>query len=140
MRYFVCVECDHVAFDEAPEKCPVCGSTAFEETDGAIKDASLEGKEKHVPVITVTDACGLAPDSCRDVHVKVGSVTHPMADDHYIKWIDIYVDKVYAARYRMKPQSMQPILGLHLKKEVHGILTVVENCNKHGRWMAEAKI
>ena len=97
-----------------------------------------EGKEKHVPTILVTDSCGLIPDECRDVHVKVGSVPHPMADDHSIMWIDTYVNKAYSARYYMMPQNMQPALGLHLKTGKTGTLTIVSNCNKHGSWMAEA--
>jgi superoxide reductase len=140
MKYFVCKHCGYVAFDKAPAQCPVCGSPQFNEQADAIKDASLEGKEKHVPVITVTKACGLAPDACRDIHVKIGSVVHPMQEDHWITWIDAYVDRVFAARYSMKPQNLQPIISLHLKKEVGGKIQIVENCNKHGRWMAEAAL
>jgi superoxide reductase len=129
-----------VAFDSAPARCPVCASPRFKEQAGAIKDAGLEGKEKHVPVITVTNACGLAPDTCRDIHVKIGSTIHPMQDDHWIKWIDVYVNRIFTARYTMLPGSMQPIVGLHLKKEATGKIMIVENCNKHGRWMSEATL
>ena len=37
-------------------------------------------KEKHLPVIEVKDLLAT---------VSVGSVTHPMQEDHYIKWIII---------------------------------------------------
>ena len=140
MKYFVCEDCGHVSFETAPAKCPVCFMSKFTEKTDAIKDAGLEGKEKHIPVITVTQACGLAPDSCRDVHVKVGSIVHPMQEDHWIQWIDVYINRTFAARYSLLPQSMQPIVSLHLKKEAAGSIRIIESCSKHGRWMAEAAL
>jgi superoxide reductase len=140
MKNHVCTLCGHVAFGSAPEKCPVCHSQGFTEQADALKDPSLEGKEKHVPVIVVSNSCGLAPDSCRDVHVKIGSTVHPMAADHSITWIDTYVNRIFASRYQLTPNSLQPIIGLHLKKEAAGTLQIVANCNKHGRWFAEASL
>jgi superoxide reductase len=139
-KMFVCGVCGHIEFDNAPEKCPVCAASKdrYQEDENAVMPSEKEGKEKHVPTILVTDACGLIPDDCRDIHVKVGSVPHPMADDHWIMWIDEYVNKTYSARYYMMPQNMEPALGLHLKKGKTGTITIVANCNKHGRWMAEA--
>ena len=50
-------------------------------------------QEKHVPVIEI------GADS---ITVKVGSVAHPMADEHYIEWIELIADgKVYG-------QNLQP--------------------------------
>ena len=40
-------------------------------------------QEKHVPVVEKT-ADGFT--------VKVGSVTHPMEDKHYIEWIEVIAD------------------------------------------------
>ena len=39
--------------------------------------------EKHVPVIETVDD---------GVKVTVGSVAHPMGDDHYIEWIELLAD------------------------------------------------
>ena len=142
MKGFVCQKCGHVEFNSAPVSCPNCGSPKdmYTQNDMAVIPAEKEGKEKHVPQILVTDACGLIPDDCRDIHIKVGSTTHPMEDDHWIQWIDVYVNKVFAARYMLYPRSMQPAVGIHLKKDQKGTLTVVEHCNKHGSWMAEANL
>lgn len=138
-KMFVCKVCGHIEFNNAPEKCPVCGASKanFTENPDAVMPAEKEGKEKHVPVITVTAACGML-DDCRDIHIKVGSTIHPMQQDHWIVWIDLYVNGNYAARYEMVPDSMQPAVSVHMKKNVTGKLTVIQNCNKHGRWMAEA--
>jgi len=40
-----------------------------------------EGKEKHIPVIEKTE---------HGIKVKVGSVPHPMEDNHYIEWIEVF--------------------------------------------------
>ena len=142
MKGFVCQVCGHIEFTSAPDACPVCGSPKdkYKEEANAIIPAEKEGKEKHVPLIVVTDDCGLIPGVCRDIHVKVGSTPHPMEDAHWIHWIDVYINKVFTARYMLYPQSMLPAVGLHVKKEKTGTLTVVEHCNKHGSWMAEADI
>ena len=51
------------------------------------------GQEKHVPVIEKTET---------GVKVKVGSVSHPMEERHYIEWIEIVADgRVY--RKSLKP-------------------------------------
>ena len=141
-KLFVCQACGHIEFDSAPEMCPSCGApkAKFGEDGNALMPAEKEGKEKHVPVIIVTDECGLIPDDCRDIHVKVGSTPHPMLEDHWIQWIDVYVNKVFSARYTMYPKSMQPVVGLHLKAYQKGTLSVIEHCSKHGSWMAEAGI
>ena len=49
----------------------------------AEKHGEEEGKEKHIPVVEKTNS---------GIKVKVGSVPHPMVDDHYIKWIEVIGD------------------------------------------------
>lgn len=142
MKFFACKGCGHIAFNEAPDKCPVCMAPKkmFIEDPEAIKPAEKEGKEKHVPVLIKGDSCGLIPGECKDVHVKVGSVPHPMQDDHWITWIDVYLNKEFSARYSLSPKNLQAAIGLHIKGDKTGTLTVIENCNKHGRWMMETEI
>jgi superoxide reductase len=79
-------------------------------------------KEKHVPVIEV------GADS---ITVKVGSVAHPMLDEHYIEWIELIADgKVY--RQNLNPgEAPQAVFPLVVEK-----LTVREYCNLHGLWAA----
>jgi superoxide reductase len=139
-KYYVCQVCGHIEFGSAPAHCPVCFSPRekFKEDAAAIMPAEKEGKEKHVPQIIVTDECGLIPDACRDVHIKVGSVPHPMQEDHWIQWIDVYVNKAFTARYQLTAENLQAAVGVHLKNSVTGTLTVIEHCNKHGNWLAQA--
>jgi len=140
-KYFVCQGCGHVEFGAAPEKCPVCISPGekYAEDAAAVNPAEKEGKEKHVPVILVTKECGLIPNDCSDIHIKIGSTPHPMQDDHWIQWIDVYNNKKYIARHMLTP-SMEPAVSVHIKRSLAGKLQVIESCNKHGRWTAEAEL
>ena len=144
MKGFVCKVCGFVSIDgSAPEKCPVCGAPqkAFEEKPDAIKTAKDEVNlsEKHTPVITVVRKCGLIPEGCLDVHVKVGSVTHPMLAEHYIADIDFYIDNKFISRVILTPEKLNPAAALHLKV-ASGRFSVVEHCNIHGAWIAEENL
>lgn len=79
-------------------------------------------KEKHVPVIEKT---------ADGVKVKVGEVSHPMEDKHYIEWIQI-IDGDCIQRCFLKPgQTPEAIFGTKAAK-----VTAREYCNLHGLWKA----
>lgn len=141
-KYFVCQVCGHIEFDAAPDMCPVCGSSKdkYNEDPNAIVPSEKEGKEKHVPQIIVTNDCGLIPGTCRDIHIKVGSTPHPMEQNHWIMWIDLYVDNTYAGRHMLTPLFLQPAIGFHLNKNMQGTVTAVAHCTKHGSWLAQAAL
>ena len=103
MKAQICKVCGHVALDVVPENCPVCHAAKEAFNEGDVKTSQDEGStEKHVPVLTVVKTCGLMGDGCTDVHVRVGDTPHPMEAEHFIQWVDIYVDKKFIAR---KPNS-----------------------------------
>lgn len=80
--------------------------------------------EKHVPVIEI------GADS---ITVKVGSVAHPMAEEHYIEWIELLADgKVY--RQNLQPGE-EPVATFPL---VAKSVTAREYCNLHGHWAAKS--
>jgi superoxide reductase len=144
MKGFVCKVCGFISIDgSAPEKCPVCGAPqkSFEEKLDAVKTAKDEVKlsEKHTPVIMVVRKCGLIPDGCVDLNVKIGSVIHPMLPEHFIMFIDFYLDNKFIARVHLTPEKLNPAAGLHLKVS-SGKLSVIEHCNLHGAWIAEASL
>jgi len=146
MKTFLCPICGHIAFDAAPEKCPVCGAakSKFAEKTGLLKKAGDgavggETEKKHVPAITVVKTCGLIPQGCLDVHAKVGEVPHPMLPEHHITFIDFYIDRKFIARTHLTPEHCNPAAALHLKAS-SGTLQVVENCNIHGWWFAEKSL
>lgn len=116
----------------------------FKEDKNAIVEPTsatdkVELNKKHIPKIMVVRKCGLIPDECTDVHVKIGEITHPMLKEHFIMWIDAYVDKQYVARIHLTPEKVNPAVSFHLK--VHsGKFTAISKCNVHGAWMSEADI
>lgn len=137
----ICGTCNYIAINGvAPETCPVCHSPkeVFSEKD-IIKTAEDEGAtEKHVPVIKIIKTCGLIGEGCTDVHVKIGEVPHPMEQEHYIVFVDLYVDKEYVERVSLTPK-LNPAVCAHLKAS-SGKLTAIEFCNQHGHWINEADI
>jgi superoxide reductase len=79
-------------------------------------------KEKHVPVIE-KDANGYK--------VTVGSTAHPMAEEHYIEWIELVADgKAY--REFLKPGG-EPTAYFCIKANS---VSAREYCNLHGLWKA----
>ena len=144
MKASKCGVCGFVSLEGAPEKCPVCGSPkkVFKDSEvKSVKDWSKAGEleKKHVPKITINKQCGMFPDGCTDVYVKVGEITHPMLPEHFILHIDFYVDKKFASRTYLTPEKVNPAACAHIKVP-KGKLTVIENCNIHGDWMNEADL
>ena len=144
MNIHVCNSCGHVEFNEAPESCPVCASpkSSYKHNDNVFVESaerSKEGAVKHIPQIKVNKVCGLVPENdCIDVIVRVGETLHPMTDEHYIQFIDCYVDHEYRARTHLTP-DMNPAVIFHLKNTT-GKVQIVESCNLHGLWKAEADL
>jgi len=78
--------------------------------------------EKHVPVIEKIDG---------GFKITVGSVAHPMEDEHWIEWIEVIAgDRVYKAF--LNP-GQAPSAEFLLDAES---VVVREYCNLHGLWEA----
>jgi len=142
MKGIVCKVCGFIAIDgNAPENCPVCHApkSAFEEKEDALKTLTdpadlTDLEKKHIPEITIVKTCGLIPEGCQDVHVKLGEIQHPMQPEHYIVYIDFYLDNGFISRVHLTPEKLNPAAALHLKV-VSGKLSAVAFCNVHGAWI-----
>lgn len=75
-------------------------------------DASLE---KHVPIISGKT-------------VKVGSVEHPMTEEHHIEWIEATSENGEVAKVFLKP-GQKPEAAFCFKP-----VSAREYCNLHGLW------
>jgi superoxide reductase len=84
------------------------------------KTAVEEGKEKHVPVVEMTDG---------GVLVKVGSIPHPMEEKHYIEWIQVVTDAKVLRKF-LKPGEV-PEAKFETSDEV---ISAKEYCTIHGFW------
>jgi|FLOH01.1.fsa_nt_gi superoxide reductase len=85
----------------------------------------LEGKEKHVPLVEIDG---------NKVTVNVGSIDHPMDEDHYIELIQLLKGDKLIAEKRLYPGD-KPRAVFYVE-ETEG-LRAREFCNKHGLWSSE---
>lgn len=116
-------------------KCELCGNIVEVLTPGSaelmccgqqmvmqVENTTDAAVEKHVPVLEKKD------DGWQ---VSVGSVDHPMTDDHYIEWIELIAgDTVYRQFLNPsdKPTAYFP--------SVAGDVSARAYCNLHGLWKA----
>ena len=77
-------------------------------------------QEKHVPVVEKT-ATGFT--------VKVGSVTHPMEEKHYIEWIEVIADGKLYRRFLEPGEAPEATFDITADS-----VTAREYCNLHGLW------
>ena len=82
------------------------------------------GFEKHVPIIEKTE---------KGVVVKVGSVPHPMEENHFIEWIELEVDG-FVMRKFLKPND-KPEALFNVQTKDTSSLKARAHCNIHGLWM-----
>lgn len=79
-------------------------------------------KEKHIPVVKrVGDT----------LEVTVGSVIHPMLEEHHIEWIALATDDKLEVKF-LKPGEEPKAVFAAVDSGV-----VYESCNLHGIWKAE---
>ena len=144
MTIFICGFCGHIEFGGAPDRCPVCGAAKekFSQNDNVFVEAeekSKEGAVKHIPAITVNKTCKLVPEeACVDIIVRIGETLHPMMPEHFIQWIDCYVDDAHVTRIMPTPGVFAA--GCFHLKTTGSKVRIVEFCNKHGHWQAEANL
>ena len=93
----------------------VCCGQPMELLKEKIEDV---GKEKHVPVIEKTET---------GIIVKVGSVSHPMEEKHYIEWIEANNEN-QTTKVFLKPGD-KPEAKFCFK-----VINARAYCNLHGLW------
>jgi superoxide reductase len=142
MAIFICSVCGHIEFGQAPATCPVCHAPKdrFNQNDTVFKDAqakSTELSEKHIPQIFVVKTSKLIHEQpTKDIAVRIGKLLHPMEEQHFIQWIDCYIDDKYISRILLTPGTNPA--GAVYPKLTGSKVRIVEHCNLHGHWQAEA--
>ncbi len=120
MKFYRCKHCGKIIVMVEESKIPTicCGEQMIELVPG-ITDGAYE---KHVPVYEVKGD---------EVIVKVGSVEHPMSEEHYIQWICLETKKGWQIKY-LTPDSKPEVCFKICKNE--DIIAVYEYCNLHSLW------
>ena len=67
------------------------------------------------------------------VNVQVGSVEHPMVEEHYIEWIDVQTSQGYQHKVLNPGDKPQASFAL---AEGETVEAVYAYCNLHGLWKA----
>jgi superoxide reductase len=115
----VCGNIVEVVFASAGEL--VCCDHPMELMTENSVDASLE---KHVPVFK---------QESDTLTVKVGSIAHPMEENHYIEWIEVIDENGRVLKKFLKPgESPEADFCIKTKNK----LIVREYCSIHGLWKA----
>ena len=123
VKFFKCQTCSNVAVKMVDSTVPMfCCGKKMEELIPNTVDAS---GEKHVPVVTKLDG--------GKIKVEVGSVAHPMTEDHHIAFI--YVETENGGIRIDLPHDGKPeaVFCTCNDKPV----AVYEYCNLHGVWKTE---
>lgn len=122
IEFFKCKKCGKI-LEVIHKGCPVvvcCGDEMM-----ALKANTTDGAmEKHVPVVE---------QDANVVTVKIGSVAHPMADDHWIQWILLETDKGALRKNLVPGEAPEAKFVLTDEK----LLSAYEYCNKHGLWKVD---
>jgi superoxide reductase len=122
-KFFVCKHCGNMIgllYDAGvPMMC--CGEKMVE----LVPNTTDAAQEKHVPVATVEG---------NKVVVNVGSVDHPMLDEHWIQWVYLETDKGGHRKVLNPGEKPNVVFAL---TEDEKPLAVYEYCNLHGLWVAK---
>lgn len=118
LQIYKCAECGNIVevLHGGAGQLTCCGGP-MELLEEKTADAATE---KHVPVIEKIDA---------GYRVKVGSVPHPMTEEHFIEWIELLADgKAY--RQFLEPGA-EPEAVFNVEADS---VSAREHCNVHGLW------
>ena len=122
MKFYRCETCGQIIAIVKKTAVPVmCCGKPMQEIIPGTTDAAVE---KHVPVYEVEG---------NKVIVTVGSVEHPMLDEHYIEWVSIQT-KLGNQRKALKPGSEPKVCFAVCEGDE--VEAVYAYCNLHGLWKA----
>lgn len=121
-KFYVCEECGNIVGLIHDSGAPlVCCGQRMKELKAGTVEAS---REKHIPVAKVEG---------NTVKVSVGSVAHPMAEEHHIAWVYLLTDKGGQRKNLEVASAPEVTFALADEKPV----AVYAYCNLHGLWKVD---
>ena len=114
LKVYQCEKCNKTLLSKEELKLEGWKELVAGSTDAA--------QEKHVPVVE---------KKCKTVKVNVGSVSHPMSEEHLIEWVALETEQGYQVRY-FKATDL-PVCEFKLADGDKAI-RVYAYCNLHGLW------
>ena len=120
LKFYRCNHCGQIVAVVKKTGVPiVCCGEQMQEIIPGTTDAAVE---KHVPVYEVNGNI---------VTVSIGSVAHPMIEEHYIEWVALQT-KAGNQRKALTPGS-EPKVSFALT-DGDEVVAVYAYCNLHGLW------
>ena len=122
MKFFKCAKCGKIVALVKESACPtVCCGEDMKEIVANTVDAA---QEKHVPVYTVNGNV---------VDVNVGSVAHPMTEEHLIEWVMLETEQGNQRKPLKAGQEPKVSFAISAGDKVKAVYAY---CNLHGLWKA----
>ena len=121
-KFYICEHCGNIVgmIHDAGVPLVCCGQKMTKLEAGTVEAS----REKHIPVAEVKDG---------KVEVVVGSVLHPMTEEHSITWVYLETDRG-GQRKNLAPGA-EPKVTFALADEKP--IAVYAYCNLHGLWKVE---
>ena len=122
-KFYICEHCGNLVGKINDSGVPMmcCGQKMTQLIPGTV-EASVE---KHLPVASVEGSV---------VKVAVGSVEHPMVEEHYIPWIYLQTNMGGQRKNLLPGQAPAVTFALSEGEEA---VAVYAWCNLHGLWKTE---
>jgi len=122
VKFYICRHCGNIITKVHDAGVPViCCGEKMEELVPNTVEASTE---KHLPVVSCENGI---------LQVNVGSVDHPMAEEHFIQWIAVQTESGVMVKKLVPGAAPHASFALGDEKA----LKVYEYCNLHGLWVTE---
>ena len=121
-KFYICEHCGNIVgmiHDSGVN--PVCCGQKMTHLEAGVVEAS---REKHIPVVTVEG---------NTVKVAVGSVAHPMTEEHSIEWVYLQTTKGGQRKNLLPGEAPELTFALADEEPV----AVYAYCNLHGLWKAD---
>ncbi len=121
-KFYICEHCKNVVGLIEDSGVPVfCCGQKMNKLEAGVTDAS---KEKHVPQVETNGD---------KVVVNVGSIEHPMTEEHKINWVYLLTD--CGGQRKVLNAGDKPTVSFALCGEKP--IAVYAYCNLHGLWKKE---
>lgn len=124
-KFYICKHCGNMIgmIQSSGVNVVCCGDPMTE-----LKPNTVEAsQEKHLPVVTIEGNI---------VKVKVGSVEHPMTEEHHIAWI--YLETEQGGQRKKLAVGSKPEAEFALAGG-DKVVGVYEYCNLHGLWLTKVE-
>lgn len=121
LGFYVCKNC---GFELQVIKKGTCEPSFLEDLKYLKPNSKEAAVEKHIPEVTIEGD---------KITVAVGSVLHPMSEEHNIEWVYVETEKGGQMKHFAPTDEPKAVFSLVDDKA----LKVYAYCNLHGLWVKE---